>query len=66
MAGIKGRSYLWSLQWISFEVPSAKGVYVIRNKDGAVLHVGKGNVRERLLSHWNRKSPADASIWENV
>ncbi len=61
MPGIKGRAYLWSPQWISFEVPSANGVYLVRNKEGAVLHVGKGDLRERLLSHWNRESPADAS-----
>lgn len=61
MAGNEGRSYLWALQWNSFEDPSAYGVYLIRYKDGTALHAGKGNLRERLLSHWNREIPADAT-----
>jgi hypothetical protein len=46
-------------------LPGATGVYWLRNKEGKVLFVGKGNVRERLLSHWNRENSTDAKIWSH-
>jgi excinuclease UvrABC nuclease subunit len=62
MTEIKGHDYVWSKSWIDFKVPNATGVYWLRNKEGKVIFVGKGNVRERLLSHWNRENSVDALI----
>ena len=63
MTEIKGHDYTWSKSWIEFKAPSATGVYCLRDKEGKVLFIGKGKVRDRLLSHWNRENPADAAIW---
>ena len=59
----KSHAYAWSKSWIEFTAPNAQGVYWLRDKEGKVLFVGKGNVRERLLSHWNRQNSTDAAIW---
>jgi hypothetical protein len=66
MPGIKAHAYIWSKSWIEFKAPNAQGVYCIRTKEGSALFVGKGNVRDGLLSHWNKENAVDASIWENV
>ena len=63
MPGIKGHQYTWSKSWIEFKAPDAPGVYCLRDKEGKVLFVGKGKVRERLLSHWNRENSTDEAIW---
>lgn len=63
MRGIKSHDYSWSKSWIEFRVPNAQGVYSIQDKAGKVIFVGKGNVRERLLKHWDRKNSIDASLW---
>jgi excinuclease UvrABC nuclease subunit len=55
--------YKWSKSWIEFKAPSAQGVYSIRDKAGAVIFIGKGNIRQRLLSHWNRENSTDAVVW---
>lgn len=47
MEEIKTRSYAWSKSWIEFTDPNAQGVYWPCNKDGKVLSVGKGKVRQR-------------------
>jgi excinuclease UvrABC nuclease subunit len=63
---IKGHDYTWSLPWIEFKAPNAQGVYSLRNKEGKVIFVGKGNIRQRLLSHWNRENSTDAVVWNYV
>lgn len=50
---------------IEFKAPNALGVYCIQDKDGKVLVIGKGKVRERLLSHWNHENSTDAAIWDH-
>jgi excinuclease UvrABC nuclease subunit len=62
MSGIKGHDYTWSRSWIEFKAPDGPGVYCLRDKEGKVLFIGKGKVRERLLSHWNRDNFTDAEI----
>jgi len=66
MAGIKGNGYTWSKSWIEFKAPDAPGVYCLRDKEGKVLFIGKGKVRERLLSHWNRENTTDDAIWDHA
>ncbi len=63
MSDIKGHDYNWSKSWIEFKAPNARGVYSLRNKEGKVIFVGKGNIRQRLLSHWSRENSTDAVIW---
>jgi excinuclease UvrABC nuclease subunit len=63
MKDIRGHDYLLNQSWIEFKAPNAQGVYCLRDKEGKVIFVGKGNVRERLLSHWNHGSSTDAEIW---
>ena len=63
MPGIKGPSYAWGRAWIEFKTPTGQGVYCIRNKEGKILYIGKGNLRERLLSHWYKENAGDASVW---
>lgn len=63
MNEIKGHDYAWSKSWIEFKAPSAQGVYLLRNKTGEVIFVGKGNIRQRLLRHWNRENSRDAAVW---
>ena len=64
MIETKSHDYAWSKSWIEFKAPNAQGVYWLRNKEGKALFVGKGNVRERLLGHWQRLDPTDAAIWD--
>jgi excinuclease UvrABC nuclease subunit len=64
MLGIKRHDYAWNKSWIEFKAPNAQGVYCLKNKERQVLFIGKGNVRERLLGHWNRENSIDALIWE--
>jgi excinuclease UvrABC nuclease subunit len=66
MTGMKGHDYTWSNSWIEFKAPSAQGVYCLLDKGGRVLFIGKGKVRERLLSHWNRENAIDAEIWSHI
>jgi hypothetical protein len=66
MSGIKGHEYSWSKSWIEFKAPDAPGVYCLRDKEGKVLFIGKGKVRECLLRHWNRESSTDESIWNHA
>ncbi len=63
MNEIKGHDYAWSKSWIEFKAPNAQGVYTLRNREGTVIFVGRGNIRQRLLSHWNRENPSDAVVW---
>ncbi|HXH51507.1 MAG TPA: hypothetical protein VNM47_19380 [Terriglobia bacterium] len=65
MTVTEGHDYTWSKSWIEFKAPNAQGVYTIRDKEGRVIFVGKGNIHERLVSHWNRENSADASIWDH-
>lgn len=58
-------AYVWSKAWIEFQAPSAQGVYWLRDKEGRTIFVGKGNIRERLLGHWNHEKPADLAIWSH-
>jgi excinuclease UvrABC nuclease subunit len=60
---IKSHYYTWSKSWIEFKAPNAQGVYSIRDKEGKVIFIGKGNIRQRLLSHWNRENSTDAVVW---
>jgi len=62
MKDIRGHDYLLNQSWIEFKAPNAQGVYCLRDKEGKVIFIGKGNVRERLLSHWNHGSSTDAAI----
>ena len=66
MSGIKGHDYTWSKSWIEFKAPDAPGVYCIRDKAGKVLFIGKGKVRDRLLSHLNRENSTDEAIWDHA
>jgi excinuclease UvrABC nuclease subunit len=66
MSEIKGQDYSWSKPWIEYSAPNSQGVYSLRNKEGKVLFIGKGRVRERLLSHWNRENSTDAAIWDHA
>ena len=66
MIGIKGHDYTWSNSWIEFKAPNVQGVYCLRDKEGKVLFIGKGNIRERLLGHWNRENSIDAKIWSHA
>jgi excinuclease UvrABC nuclease subunit len=66
MKGIRGQDFTWSKPWIEYRAPNSQGVYCLRDKEGKVLFIGKGRVRERLLSHWNRENPNDAAIWDHA
>jgi excinuclease UvrABC nuclease subunit len=66
LPGVKGHDYTWSKSWIEFKAPDAPSVYCLRDKEGKVLFIGKGKVRERLLSHWNRENSSDESIWDHA
>ena len=55
MTGIKGHDYTWSNSWIEFKAPNAQGVYCLRDKEGNVLFIGKGKLRERLSHPLHRK-----------
>ena len=66
MPGFKGHEYTWSKSWIEFKAPDAPGVYCLRDKEGKVLFIGKGKVRERLLSQWNRENFTDEAIWDQA
>lgn len=66
MSGIKGEVYTWNKGWIEFKAPTTPGVYCIRDKDGNVIYVGKGKVRDRLLSHWNHENPVDQRMWSHA
>lgn len=59
----RSHDYTWSKAWIEFKAPNADGVYVIQDKEGKVIFVGMGNIRERLLSHWNRENSTDIEVW---
>ncbi|HKT13072.1 MAG TPA: hypothetical protein VJW77_14720 [Terriglobia bacterium] len=65
MTDIRGQDYMWSKSWIEYIAPNSQGVYCIRDKEGKVLFIGKGKVRERLLSHWNRRNSTDTAIWNH-
>lgn len=65
MSEIKGQDFTWSKPWIEYRAPNSQGVYSIRNAQGTVVFIGKGKVRERLLSHWNRENDTDAAIWDH-
>lgn len=66
MTAIKGHDYTWSNSWIEFKAPNAQGVYCLLDKEGKVLFIGKGNIRERLLGHWSRNNSTDAEIWSHA
>jgi hypothetical protein len=66
MAAITGHDYTWSKSWIEFKAPDTPGVYCLRDREGKVLFIGKGKVRERLLSHWNRDNSTDEAIWDHA
>ena len=65
MSGINGQGYTWNKSWIEFKAPNAQGVYCLRDKEGNVLFIGKGRVRDCLLSHWNRENSVDIEIWSH-
>ncbi len=64
MIRTRSRDYAWNKGWIEFEAPNAQGVYWLRAKDGQTIFVGKGNIRQRLLSHWDHEKPGDLAIWD--
>ena len=66
MREIKGHGYTWTMSWIEFKAPNSEGVYDIQDKEGRVIFVGSGNIRKRLLSHWNRENSIDEAIWNHV
>ena len=66
MKEVRGQDYTWSRSWIEYRAPNSQGVYCLRDSGGRVLFVGKGKVRERLLSHWNRENPVDTAIWKHA
>jgi hypothetical protein len=63
LAGMKGHDYIWNKSWIEFQAPSAQGVHCIRSQEGKALFVSKGNLREGLLSHWEKQDRVDTAIW---
>lgn len=63
--GIKCHDYTWNQSWIEFKAPYAQGVYCLCDRGGKMIFVGKGNIRERLLSHWNQENSTDAEIWSH-
>jgi excinuclease UvrABC nuclease subunit len=63
MTETKSRDYAWNKSWIEFKAPNSTGVYWLRDKDGKVIFIGKGKIRECLLGHWNRENSTDARIW---
>lgn len=63
MNATESHNYAWSKSWIEFKAPNEPGVYSLCDKEGKVIFVGKGNIRERLLGHWNREYPTDSPIW---
>jgi hypothetical protein len=65
MTRIKGHDYTWNQSWIEFKAPNAQGVYCLLDKDGKVIFIGKGKIRERLLRHWNQENSGDARIWSH-
>ena len=62
MIRTRSRDYAWNKGWIEFEAPNAQGVYWLRAKDGQTIFVGKGNIRQRLLSHWDHEKPGDLAM----
>ena len=65
MLETKSHDYAFNKSWIEFKAPNPQGAYCLRDKQGRVLFIGKGKVRERLLSHWNRENSTDAEIWSH-
>ncbi len=65
MKDIQGHDYTWTKSWIEFKAPNEPGVYSLRDREGRLIYVGKGNIRERLLSHWNRENSTDLAIWSH-
>ena len=51
MSETTSHGYAWSKTGIEFTAPNAQGVYCLLDKNGKVIFVGKGNVRERLLGY---------------
>ena len=66
MTQIKGHDYTWNQSWIDFKAPNAQGVYCLLDKDGKVIFIGKGKIRESLLRHWNQENSGDARIWSHA
>jgi hypothetical protein len=64
MIETKSHGYAFNRSWIEFKAPNEQGVYWLRDQDGKTLFVGKGNILERLLSHWNRENSTDLAIWD--
>ena len=64
MIETKSHDYAFNKSWIEFKAPNEQGVYWLRDKEGRTLFVGKGNILERLLSHWNRENSADPALWD--
>jgi excinuclease UvrABC nuclease subunit len=62
MIETKGHGYAFNMSWIEFKAPNAQGVYCLLDKGGKVIFIGKGNIRDRLLSHWNRETSDDEAI----
>lgn len=63
MGWIKGSSYAFTPDVIDI-APNEEGVYLIVDRDNNPIYVGRGNIRERLTSHYNRREDVDKCIWE--
>jgi excinuclease UvrABC nuclease subunit len=59
-----GPRFVFTKEWIEKKAANADGVYAIFDRSEAVIYIGQGNIRERLLSHWNKENfPADRCVW---
>ena len=44
--------------------PTGDGVYAIVS-GASVLYLGRGNIKDCLISHWNKENSTDARIWSH-
>lgn len=64
MALVKGDRYRFTEDNVS-KAPDQEGVYMIVDSGDNPIYIGRGNVRERLKSHYHRREATDECIWNN-
>lgn len=52
---------LWNQETMT-QAPNEEGVYAIISITER-LYIGKGKIKERLISHWNKQNAQDRCIW---
>ena len=60
---INSAMYSWNRDALE-AAPEMDGVYAILSKHQR-LYIGKGNIKQRLISHWNKENGTDSCLWGN-